>query len=403
VQPDAWSAVMPIVLAPRSGNSDWRVELRRKKYPAVAANEVFNPSQDRLEPIFRSNTVGFDVRAYTNELICSEVFLVTSPANLLGMVHGSKRLHADFGISSHFTVEKLIEDIVQDIMSFARFTSLSHAIDQPRLLLLVPAMTTRSVDYSVLGQAGFLASAITTVFCNAVAFGFGCGQSCIVGHDGWGKEGKERSGVPGAGPYHGVVPGIFHPNHFNSGRLGKEEQALIIADIDPVYSPEGKPRPQMLPPPLALVAHLPIIETSFPTCGAPKCTCVTGRENTTEAFRAFARRLTEHFSTDRPQVSTTGNDREPQRLSSLLNELAGFVSARAKNRATDSTAIEERAGWMARRNEAYLREHLAAPRRWPPPAAIDWLWVDSSIPATGLPKLEVPPYSLAPGEIAETR
>ncbi|AIS19236.1 hypothetical protein LT40_18290 [Pseudomonas rhizosphaerae] len=36
---------------------------------------------------------------------------------------------------------------------------------------------------------------------------------------------------------------------------------MVIADIDPHNMLEGKPRPQMLPVPLQLVAYLPIVET----------------------------------------------------------------------------------------------------------------------------------------------
>ena len=87
---------MPIVLAPLLGETTWRVRLRKKKYPAVAAEEVFCPAVRPLEPEFKASSAQFDPRAYSNELICSEVFLVTSPANLLGMVHAFQRLLVSF-------------------------------------------------------------------------------------------------------------------------------------------------------------------------------------------------------------------------------------------------------------------------------------------------------------------
>jgi len=123
---------------------------------------------------------------------------------------------------------------------------LSAAPDNPRLILLVPAMTNRTVDYSSLGQAGFLASAITTVFCNAVANG-SRGESCVIGHGGWAKTRRPPLDCRGPGLSR-CTPGIYQPskamNAFNLGRLGRKEQALVIVDIDPIYAPEGKPRPR---------------------------------------------------------------------------------------------------------------------------------------------------------------
>jgi hypothetical protein len=394
-QPPAWSAVMPIILAPLLGETAWRVQLRKKKYPAVAVGEVFCPAVGPLEPEFKASSAQFDPRAYSNELICSEVFLVTSPANLLGMVHAFQRLLVNFNAQGpQRTPEDMENQVVEDIRHFARYTSLSHAHDQPRLLLLVPAMTTRSKDFSILGQASFLASAVTTVFCNAVAGRFGCGESCIIGHDCWGKEDKTAAGFPEPGPYHGSLPGIYHPEHFNSGRLGKREQALVIADVDPVYSPEGKPRPQMLPPPLSLVAHLPIIESTTPgdakagtASGKGTCRCQRGRD-CSGRVRGLAGQLLAAFST---VTGNTGNDRSPQDLARLLKELENLAC-------TTEEAREEQSGWLRERRKAYLREHLASPRQWPPPVALDWLFVDLSETHDGLPMLEVPPYSLAPGE-----
>ncbi|RYD82971.1 MAG: hypothetical protein EOP84_08595 [Verrucomicrobiaceae bacterium] len=388
-QPPAWSAVMPVILAPGPGKPEWSVQLRMKKYPAVAAGEVFHPRTFQLEPEFQALSALFDPRGYTNELICSEVFLVTSPANLPGMIHAFQNLLIDFGESAiPLSTEELEKHLLQDVRSFAYSTSLSDAPDQPRLLLLVPAMTTRSVDYSILGQASFLASAVTTVFCNAVAGRYGCGESCIIGHDGWGKEGKAGAGMPGPGPYHGALPGIYHPEHFNSGRLGKKEQALVIADIDPVYSPEGKPRPQMLPPPLSLVAHLPIIESSVPRKGDEDCRCQQRTERTAK-IREFASDLLESFANQ--SRLNTGEDQSPQDLAAAIEKLEGFVR-------TSEEYGDQQSGWLKERRNAYLHEHAASPRQWPPPVALDWLFADISEPPQGFPKLESPPYSLAPRE-----
>jgi hypothetical protein len=307
------------------------------------------------------------------------------------MVHAFQRLLVNFSEGPQRTFRELEDHITQDIRSFANYTSLSHALDQPRLILLVPAMTTRSVDYSILGQASFLASAVTTVFCNAVAGRFGCGESCIIGHDSWGKEGVEGSGFPGPGPYHGPLPGIYHPGHFHSGRLGKKEQALVIADVDPVYSPEGKPRPQMLPPPLSLVAHLPIIESINPEDGKAGCRCQRWLSlDRMRDFRIFAEKLLNTLS---PARGNTSHDRSPEKLANVLEELEILVQHGGK-------PDKEQSGWLKERRAAYLREHSNSPRNWPPPISLDWLFADLSGEQSNFPKLEVPAYSVATGEIS---
>jgi len=42
------------------------------------------------------------------------------------------------------------------------------------------------------------------------------------------------------GPYHGALPGIFRQNDPKRGWLDKNEQAMVIVDIDPIYA---APRP----------------------------------------------------------------------------------------------------------------------------------------------------------------
>jgi len=116
---------MPIIVAPTHGEMQWRVQLRTKKYPAVAASEVFNPKMSALVPEFKATSPGFDPRSYIYELICSEAFLVTSPANLLGMVDAVRRLRINFGESTPPNVEEMKAQLLQDISTFAQYTSLS--------------------------------------------------------------------------------------------------------------------------------------------------------------------------------------------------------------------------------------------------------------------------------------
>ena len=50
--------------------------------------------------------------------------------------------------------------------------------------------------------------------------------------------------------------------------LSKDDQALVVVDLDPVHVVSGKPRPQLLPEPMSLVAYLPIVEVVDKTANA---------------------------------------------------------------------------------------------------------------------------------------
>ena len=147
---------------------------------------------------------------------------------------------------------------------FRYFTSLQTPRKYRRHpIVIVPALTTRPVDWVVTGQAGYLASGLTTVFCNAVHAN-GKGQSCFIGTDCWdNNRRKPKSGrhIPQLGPYHGISPGIYNQTSEDRGWLTNEEQALVIADIDPILSFGGDPSPESMGSSLTLVAHLPIIES----------------------------------------------------------------------------------------------------------------------------------------------
>jgi len=246
-------------------------------------------------------------------------------------------------------------------------------------------MTTRAVDYAVLGQAGFLAAGLTTVFCNAVG-NVGRGQSCFIGHDGWDKEGPEDDQLSGAGPYHGPQPGIFRPWHRDRGWLGAKEQALVIADVDPFYASEGKPRPQMLPTPLELVGHLPIVEywrndevgrqrNRDCRCGRDYATDKCERDDVESLVKDFVKDLLIALTF---QHMNTIQDLSPSILAKLIKRLAKLSGNNE---------------WLTRRSEAYKTHHAANPQAWPPPAALDWLLVDlGERDPNNYPLINVPEY-----------
>lgn len=383
-----WNAVHEIVLAeiPRQYRS------RVKKYPAAAADEVFHPGNAPITPLFAEQAIQ-DVRSYVFELICSEVFLVTSPANLLPLARVRRQLLRKFNANNLPDLNATIEeDVIGDIKGFARHTALSESLSIRRTLFLVPSMTSRAADYWVLGQAGFLASGLTTVFCNADCAPYGNGQSCFIGHNGW-IDGKEAPGMPSFEPYHGVCPGIFQLDHWHRGHLGKNEQALVIADIDPIYGPEGKPRPQTLLKPLQLVAHLPVIENWKPHTNSLRGACRCRRsENPLIEMGEFAPQLLQAIKNgvDANWV-TTMDDPSPNELTTALQVLAECAGQ-------PGGGDESNSGWLRQRSKAYLANHLADPTPWPPPVALDWLWVGLSSQDRSLfPEIEAPPYAMPPG------
>lgn len=257
---------------------------RGKKYRAVAANELFRPEWKRLAPLFTVERLLGQLGLLTlpkerliallpvlaeqlpplrfcMELICSELFLLTSPANIKPLQQEVAALLRRFpSVSSDDAAEIVRADVdsIGDFLSIARTHSATR-----RTILLVPAATTRSNDYWHAGQASVLASGAATVFCNAAESSIACGGSCFIGIDSATKPHLDSPGlIETLTPYHGWRKGILTARA--DGALSKGDQALVVVDIDPVHVVTGKPRPQLLPEPMALVAYLPIVETLDP-------------------------------------------------------------------------------------------------------------------------------------------
>lgn len=253
---------------------------RDKKYRAVAAHELFRPSSEVLAPLYREERVldelhgiwagartfdqtkalmqalihGPQKLRYCMELICSELFLLTSPANRLPLQQDFAKVLRQFGLDATNAAEL----VNRDILALGEALTVTQANRERRSVLLVPAYTSRSNDYWHAGQASVLASGTATVFCNAVSKGLSVGGSCFIGSDSVQKS-KEHSGIVRLlTPYHGWHRGILQPS--GQGALSEADQALVVVDLDPVHLVSGKPRPQLLPEPMSLVAYLPIVE-----------------------------------------------------------------------------------------------------------------------------------------------
>jgi hypothetical protein len=191
------------------------------------------------------------------------------------------------------------------------------------------------------------------------------------------------------------LPGIYKP--FNEGRgwLGESEQAVVVADIDPFYSTEGKPRPQMLPPPLELVAHLPVVEVwrddKKKVVSPFSCRCGRAVENTRLPTLGEVNHVISQLrqAVENKRYSATSDDIAPRELFNALKVLAKAAGHSASS------------DWLVKRANAYLSHHRADPTEWPPPVCFDWLLVDSTdMTRISRTRIEVPAFSLAPGENA---
>ncbi|WP_346394996.1 CHC2 zinc finger domain-containing protein [Pseudomonas syringae] len=250
---------------------------RPKKYRSVALNEFIRPGTKLLAPLFvpgqiidKLRRLDWDISiegavqllAYSGlplanfmELICSEIFLFTSPTNIPEMARDYAAICSRFGLK----VDE--EDVWEDLKGLSNWLSVcskNGEIGSRRSILIVPAATTRTADYWIAGQAGLLAAGTTTVFINGVGSGLK-GGSCFIGRESWKNGGGTHGYIETLTPYHGWSKGIYYNS--KEDPLSDGDQALVIADIDPHNMLEGKPRPQMLPVPLQLVAYLPIAET----------------------------------------------------------------------------------------------------------------------------------------------
>lgn len=269
----------PCIEEPKDGYVlQWQ---RGKKYRSIGLNEFIHPDDKALSALFQPGNISDSIRtdldlelsvagviqllartslplSHFLELVCSEVFLVTSPANVPQMAHDYAAQLGRFKLGIDVKSEE--DKVWKDLRDLSRLLSVCAESDGPgsrRSILAIPAATTRTVDYWIAGQAALLAGGTTTVFCNGTGIGL-LGGSCFIGRESW-KNGDASAGyISAITPYHGWSKGIYYNS--KDDPLDPIDQALVIADIDPHNMLEGKPRPQMLPVPLQLVAYLPITE-----------------------------------------------------------------------------------------------------------------------------------------------
>ena len=250
---------------------------RHKKYRSIALEEFFQPSRKTLAPLFDAAELNARLKSeigaplssdalshllastrlplkHLMELICSEIFLVSSPANYSHMQDDFMAMQRRFGSGAES------DAVIEDVKALCRLLGITgDGFAARRSILAVPAGTSRSADYWIAGQANFLAAGTTTVFCNGADGKTLVGGSCFIGRGSWKSDEGGIGYIERHTPYHGWSKGIFYNDKKDA--LSNRDQAVVIADIDPHNSLDGKPRAQTMPPPLQLVAYLPVIET----------------------------------------------------------------------------------------------------------------------------------------------
>lgn len=398
------------MLAPIRYQGTWTISSysRSKKYASNAADESINPRQNKWEPLFSVQKLIESLSThdylrgraekpkevlatsvlplinqtrnlqYVAELICSELFLPMSPINYSGLASEYRKLVIRFGGIS--TPEKAEKEVLEDVKALAQHLGPTPRGDNihRRTLLVVPAMSSRSADYWCFGQAAILAGGVTTIFCNAVAGKIAVGGSCFIGRKSW-ESSKETPGVQAQTPYSGWSRGIFYSA--KNEALSQSEQAVVIADVDPINMNEGRPRQQALPVPLQLVAYLPIAETiqNRSTPVQPGRHDLDDKDLGIEKaqFAALGQLVSDLA---RPQIA--GSLVNPAELN-LFNNAKGFSGLLG-----DSTKpfVERLKHW-----KKHWRDQ---PFFGPPPSLVDWLWVDlTPKDKEALPYVFVPPWT----------
>lgn len=408
---------------PDAGPGAVGVFSRRKKYHSMAMGEYINPSDEPWAPLANLERLVqaiqeereitgaplLDVRGVMPiaqqirpvermaELICSELFASTHPVNHATILSEYHALRQRFGFSSGAR-----EDVVTaDVGNLTKALRLDGNVDR-RTILVVPACTTRSADYWIYGQSALLAAGLTTVFCAAVLadakVGFKGGGSCLIAGSSWSTSSEKPGHLTMSTPYSGWSRGIYYNR--SEDVLSRKEQAVVIADIDPIYMNEGKPRPQALPVPVQLVAHLPLVEMVNTEQLASAYTSQNGGFGPASSLPKNLRKLA-HIQ-DSGEVANAFSEVEKYLVKVKPTHLVDSQAALPGGQALTEGAIgmkeffAEPSGW-SNRLECWARNWREMPFYGPPPTLIDWLPVDLSPTDGTLPCVFVPPWGADSG------
>lgn len=398
------SAPLPVITL-NEENIPEIVLYKFKKYPSVALKEDINPAPaygqfDSFRPVMdrylsnlktgleetnmARNMLG-DARDDVLELICAELFAVSSISNYPSFLQESLKAYAKYSQvseGSSFDILKkpnvymdYIKKYLQDIRYFGDYTAIyqnevvmkqheNRSIRRP--ILLVPACTTRAVDYYVFGQGFYLSAGLKIVFCNAVGTG-GRGGSCFIGPDSWDDNKKNKDPFLEENTlYHGLKPGIYMQTSDDRcrGALGKEEQALLICDIYP-HLDKGNPNAESMMSAFSLVAHIPVFEDRNYGKGCKKC------DRRGECSQILSKQMKEYLNDIEKYCNIHKEDGYTLSWNDVNSERPENVE---KMRILGEYYHSE---WFVRRAEYYDGHRILYPQAWPPPTLTDWLYVET--------------------------
>ncbi len=369
------AAVLPVIMP----GVDKVYCSRIKKYPSIALNEDINPSavmDENFKPVAMNHRGNDgceeygDARDRVTELICAEMFALSSPGNMISFAEESFRLFRNY-TSNRLEFEEYEKKILKDIQEYGEAISLyrRRGKGNRRPILLVPACTTRAADYYILGQANYLGSGTNMVFCNG-AGKLANGGSCFVGQNSWDdeKERKKKGIEKGAtNIYHGVFPGIYRQTSDMPGRggLGRNEQALLVCDLIPDMD-KRKPNPESMKHALELVAHIPILEERI-YCDD----CIRKCKHKDKSF--LCKKIQEQQEESRKKSF--------ELMKQIYESLEQCEKGRDKNPAQIAGSLIElgekyQSAWLKERGKRYWAGNKLFPRNGFPETALDWCYIE---------------------------
>ncbi len=396
------SAPLPIIMKGSDGNVNIIMK-KFKKYPAVALHEDINPvpaydSVDTFRPVMHQYAESqngkskcimpfyYDIRDHVIELICAEFLVMAAISNYPSFLKESLWAYAMYRnhsiLESKEVYKKYEDKILKDIQRFGEYTALyqrkSQYLRTP--VLLIPACTSRTVDYYVFGQGFYLAVGLKTVLCNAVGTG-GNGGSCFIGQDSWdNKKAAKNEYLMANTLYHTLKPGIYMQNsdHKDRGALGEKEQALLICDVSPEKD-KKRPNAESMLDALSIVAHIPIFEEKISKEGGCR-NCKRYEKELSEGRQKETRKELEDIINHCDSLATDRNmqqkDREDAGRKGM--EILSYDDGNVGNVVKDMISLGKKydSEWFVRRAESYAKYYKMYPQAWIPPTLTDWLYVE---------------------------
>lgn len=393
------SAPLPVIMRNEEDVPEIIVK-KFKKYPSVAlkedinpapAFEIFNNFKSIMDAYFESlkkkdsdiiNRDRFgDARDHVIELICAELFAVASISNYPSFVMASLNALANYSkiafqtgdndklgnYSGEGVYKKYVEKYLKDLKTFGDYTAIYRSQDGKKIrrpILLVPACTTRAVDYYVFGQGFYLSAGLKTVFCNAVGTG-GRGGSCFIGPDSWDdyKANKDKFLMENT-IYHGLKPGLYMQSSADKcrGALGRMEQALLICDVYPDLD-KGSPNAESMMSAFSLVAHIPVFEDrNYKDSCDGKCHQRKHYQSLSESNLQECRKQIENYCNEYKEGARPSGEKAVTNSSEIvqcMKILGEYYHSE----------------WFIKRAEYYDRYRNLYPQARPEPALTDWLYV----------------------------